>query len=203
MKSLLLATQNPGKTKEMKALLGVLPLNLIMPQELDLQIAISEDGSTYAENAAHKALAYAQASTLPTIADDSGLEVEALDGSPGIHSARFAPWSEATDADRRCYLLEQLQPYPRPWKARFRCTVALATPRGEIYFTEGICTGEIIPTERGTHGFGYDPIFYLPQQGLTMAELPTGVKNTLSHRARAVQAAIPIIKKVLDLPEGK
>jgi XTP/dITP diphosphohydrolase len=97
-----------------------------------------------------------------TLGDDSGLEVDALGGLPGIRSARFSPRPGATDADRRLYLLQRLQGHPRPWTARFRCTVALATPQGELYFAQGECPGEIIPDERGHNGFGYDPIFLLP-----------------------------------------
>jgi XTP/dITP diphosphohydrolase len=111
-----------------------------------------------------------------------------LDGAPGVHSHRFAPQPGATDADRRRYLLTKLRELPRPWRARFRCVVALATPPGEVEFAEGACDGEIIPQERGEFGFGYDPVFLVEGTDLTMAELPMEQKNRLSHRARAVIA---------------
>ena len=144
-----------------------------------------------------KATSFAKVSGLISLADDTGLEVDALGGAPGLYSARYAPQFNATDADRRAYLLEQLQSYPQPWKARFRCVVAIATPHGNIYFSEGICSGEIIPTERGTHGFGYDPIFQISPVSKTMAELSMAQKNLLSHRALAVNEALPILVKLL------
>jgi XTP/dITP diphosphohydrolase len=198
MSKFLVATQNPGKLEEIQALLAGLPVELITPAQLGLDLAIAETGSTYAENAALKALAYARASGLPSLADDSGLEVDALDGQPGLHSARFAPWPGATDADRRRLLLEKLRLKPSPWSARFRCVVALASPSGQVRFAEGICPGEVIPAERGQNGFGYDPIFLIPELGKTMAELDMAEKNTLSHRGRAVQAAIPSLLQILN-----
>ena len=197
MSKILVATQNAGKLEEIQALLDDLPVELITPTQLDLDLAIAETGSSYAENAALKALAYARASGLLSLADDSGLEVDALDGQPGLHSARFAPWPGASDADRRALLLEKLHLKPRPWSARFRCVVAVASPSGEVQFAQGICLGEVIPEERGTNGFGYDPIFFIPEMRKTMAELNMAEKNTLSHRGRAVQAAVPILLKIL------
>jgi XTP/dITP diphosphohydrolase len=123
--------------------------------------------------------------------------VDALGGLPGIRSKRFSEKPGATDADRRLYLLQRLRDHPRPWTARFRCTVALATPQGELYFAQGECPGEIIPDERGHNGFGYDPIFLLPDLGQTMAELSTELKNRLSHRARAIQAVKPVLTKLI------
>jgi XTP/dITP diphosphohydrolase len=196
MKRLLVASTNPGKLRELHALLQGASVELVTPSLIGLHLEVREDGSTYAENAAKKALAFARASGLLTLADDSGLEVEVLEGAPGLHSARYAPQPNATDADRRAYLLQQLQGHPRPWSAQFRCVVALALPDGEVHFAEGICHGEIIPEERGEHGFGYDPIFLLPQYGRTMAELSMEEKNRISHRARAVRAALPLL---LDL----
>ncbi|RME07041.1 MAG: non-canonical purine NTP pyrophosphatase, partial [Anaerolineae bacterium] len=114
---------------------------------------------------------------------------DALDGAPGLHSARYAPHPNATDADRRAHLLQNLVPHPRPWTARFRCVVALVEPEGTARFFEGVCEGEIIPEERGDNGFGYDPIFVVEGLGRTMAELTMEEKNRLSHRARAVLAA--------------
>lgn len=198
MRPLLLATGNPGKLREMRALLADLgKIRLLTPKEIGLKLEITEDGSTYSENAALKAGAYAEASGLATLADDSGLEVNVLGDAPGLHSARYLPQAGATDADRRAYLLSQLQVYPRPWEARFRCCVAVALPGAKIRTFEGICPGEIIPEERGTNGFGYDPIFLLPGTGRTMAELNMVEKNRLSHRARAVQAAVPYLQTLL------
>jgi XTP/dITP diphosphohydrolase len=191
---LLLATSNHGKIKEMQDLLKGLDLQVVSPPELGLELDVVEDGATYQENASRKALAFAHLSGLAALADDSGLEVDALGGGPGLYSHRFAPQPQATDADRRKYLLQQLRNHPRPWLARFRCLVAVATPAGEVQFAEGVCPGEIIPEERGNDGFGYDPIFLLPGLGRTMAELSLEEKNRISHRARAVRAAYPILQ---------
>jgi XTP/dITP diphosphohydrolase len=172
-----------------------------------LNLNVMEDGKTYAENATKKAIAFAQASGLVSLADDSGLEVDALDGAPGLYSARYGPplslppFSEKTggagggltDADRRAYLLQNLQDKPQPWTARFHATIAIAVPNGETHLAEGICEGEIIPEERGRGGFGYDPIFLLSELGKTMAELSMDEKNRLSHRARAVMNAKAIL----------
>ena len=188
---ILLATGNPGKIKELTALLA--PLSgaaLVTLRDLGINADVDETGSTYAENAALKGRVYSQLSGLPALSDDSGLEVAALGGAPGIRSARYAPQPGATDADRRRYLLEQLAGKPRPWAARFCCVVTVVYPDGAEYYAEGICPGEIIPEERGANGFGYDPIFMLPN-GLTMAELPSEMKNRLSHRALAVQQMLP------------
>ncbi|MBN1303037.1 MAG: RdgB/HAM1 family non-canonical purine NTP pyrophosphatase [Anaerolineales bacterium] len=199
MSKLLLGTNNKGKAAEIRDLLAQLHIELLTPGMLDLALDVIEDGSTYQENAGLKARAFAQASGLVTLADDSGLEVEILDGAPGLRSARYVPAAGATDADRRAYLLENLQGSPRPWKARFHAAVAVAVPAGQVFFAEGNCPGEIIPEERGTNGFGYDPIFFLPALERTMAELSMDEKSRLSHRARAVRAAVPILEKVLDL----
>lgn len=195
--SLLIATTNPGKLKEMQALLNGLDVTLVLPRDLGISLDVVEDGATYAENAALKARAYAIASGLVTLADDSGLEVEALGGQPGLHSARYSPRPHATDADRRALLLKNLAGKPHPWLAHFHCSVAVAAPGQSIQFAEGICRGEIIGQERGSNGFGYDPLFLVAGLGRTMAELSMDEKNRLSHRARAVQAAIPIIRALI------
>lgn len=198
MRRLLIATTNPGKLVEFRELLGALPVELVLP-ERDLQVA--ETGSNYAENAALKARAYAAASGLPALADDSGLEVDALGGAPGLFSARYSPLPGASDADRRAHLLANLRGLPRPWTAHFHCTAALALPDGDLHLAEGQVFGEILPEERGSNGFGYDPLFLLPELGRTMAELTREEKNTLSHRARALLAALPAIRKLLGLAE--
>lgn len=197
MTSLLLASNNSGKLREIHDLLKDLSLNLVTPSQLGIFLDVEESGETYAENAALKAAAYATASGILTLADDSGLEVDILGGLPGLRSARFVPIPEATDADRRAYLLARLHGRSRPWLARFRCVIALAEPDGELYFAEGVCPGEIIPEERGQNGFGYDPIFLVSGTGSTMAELSLAEKNRLSHRASAVQSARPVLDELI------
>lgn len=198
MHRLLLATNNKGKVAEIKALLDGAGLTLLTPAEIGLTLEIQEDGLTYAENASKKAVAFSQASGMVAMSDDSGLEVDALEGLPGLHSHRFSPKPEATDADRRKYLLEKLQGMRRPWTAHFQATVAVALPSGEVKLATGQCDGEIIPEEFGTNGFGYDPIFFIPELGLTMAELEMDEKNRLSHRAEAVKNALPILKEIFE-----
>mgnify|MGYP001765753077 FL=1 len=195
MSKILIATANRGKLHEIQTLLADLPLTLLIPADLGLALEVAETGDTYALNAALKATAFARLSGILTLADDSGLEVDALGGLPGVRSARFSPLPRATDADRRQYLLQQLAGKARPWTAHFHCTVALAEPGGEVTYFEGDCPGEIIPHERGDNGFGYDPIFLLPERGHTMAELSMADKNRLSHRARAITAAIPFLRQ--------
>lgn len=191
----LFVTNNPGKMREYRALLAALPVQLRFPADLGYRIDVQEKGSTYAENAACKARAGMEASGLLSLADDSGLEVDALGGEPGVRSARYASGS---DADRIAALLARLDGVP--WErrsARFRCCIAMVTPQGELYTAEGTCEGIIAPAPVGTGGFGYDPIFYLPEFGCTMAQLPPAVKNRISHRARAVEAALPILWRLL------
>lgn len=190
---LLIASNNKGKSKEIQAILQGLDFELVTPTDLGLDLEVVEDGQTYAENATKKALAFSSASGLTSLADDSGLEVDALEGAPGLHSARYSPLPNATDADRRAILLLNLSRKPRPWTARFRATVAIASPGREVQMVEGVCPGEIIPEERGQGGFGYDPIFLLKGLDKTMAELDMEEKNRLSHRGKAVRKAIPIL----------
>jgi XTP/dITP diphosphohydrolase len=196
---LLIATNNKGKVKELQDLLKDTGIELITPAQIHLELDVLEDGQTYAENASKKAIAFAKASGLVSLADDSGLEVDALDGAPGLYSARYSPKPNATDSDRRAYLLQNLKEKPRPWTARFHATIAIATPDNQLQVTEGFCEGEIIPEERGTGGFGYDPIFLLRELGKTMAELSMDKKNRLSHRAQAVMKAKGILEKILNL----
>ena len=205
---LLIATNNKGKLTEIQAILEGLDVQLVSPADLGLDLDVEEDGQTYAENATKKALAFSQASRLISLADDSGLEVDALEGAPGLHSKRYGPSSllqlgaggeGLTDADRRAHLLKNLNGSPRPWTARFRATVAIASPGRSVQLVEGICPGQIIPEERGTGGFGYDPIFLLEGLDKTMAELETEEKNRLSHRGQAVRGAIPILRGYYDI----
>lgn len=197
--TLLIASGNPGKVKEIKAILASLNGDIIALQKSKLTLDVRETGSTYAENARIKAVAYLNAMGLAVLADDSGIEVDVLDGAPGVFSARFSPKENATDADRRMYLLEKLKGKPQPWTAHFHCTAVLALPNGEILETTGRCDGVVIPEERGDGGFGYDPVFFVPEFNATMAELPSGLKNQISHRARALSAMIPLIKQNFPL----
>lgn len=197
MLKILLASQNPGKLRELQAILHDLPIQLITPADFGIQLNVKETGSTYAENAALKSKAYANACGCLTLADDSGLEVDALNGAPGLYSARYAPAPGATDGDRRAYLLQNLAAHPRPWTARFRATIAISLPSGETHFADGACEGEIIPKERGEGGFGYDPVFYIPEKGCTMAELDEAEKNRISHRARALEKAKEVLFELM------
>jgi XTP/dITP diphosphohydrolase len=196
MMKLLLATNNQGKLAELRSLLGDLNLELLSPADLDLDLEVEERGLSYMENAVLKAAIFADAAKIWTLADDTGLEVDALDGAPGLFSARFAPQPGATDKDRRMYLLDKLKGLKQPWKASFQCVVALVGPEGSPIITRGSCPGEIIPEERGEEGFGYDRIFQLEEISLTMAELTAEKKNEISHRARAVKKIVPIIENL-------
>jgi XTP/dITP diphosphohydrolase len=193
MTKVLIATSNLGKIKEFKALFLGTGLQVVTPVDLGLAVEVLEDGKDYHQNAGKKAKAYCLASGLIAIADDSGLEVDVLDGAPGLYSARYSPKPGATDSDRRQYLLRQCADKPKPWKAFFHATVAIAFPDGRMVFTEGKCYGEIKETEKGSGGFGYDPIFHIPDLNQTMAEVSMDVKNEISHRAIAVKLAIPVL----------
>jgi XTP/dITP diphosphohydrolase len=198
MIKLLLATNNQGKLAELRSLLDGLDLDLQSPSDLGIKVHVQERGTNHLENAVLKAAIFAQASKTWALADDSGLEVEALDGAPGIYSARYAPQPDANDQDRRRYLVQNLGDYPRPWKAAFQSVVALVGPEGSPIVTRGSCPGEIIPEGRGEGGFGYDRIFQLEEMGLTMAELDLDQKNQLSHRALAVRKLIPVLEAYLS-----
>ncbi len=182
---LLIATNNRGKLTEYRDLLA--SLDLVTLAEAGVDDTVEETGATYAENARLKATAAAARSGLISLGDDSGLEVDALDGAPGLMSARYAG-EHASDADRISLLLTQLAGVP--WQrrtARFRCVIALSTPSGEVATCEGECEGIIALEQKGTGGHGYDPVFYMPEVGMTMAELPLDVKDRISHRAHAAK----------------
>ena len=191
---LLVATNNAGKLREYRDLLSGLPVDVVSPADENIDLVVDESGQTFAENAALKARAFAQVSGLLALADDSGLEVDALNGEPGVYSARYGG-PKGTDATRYTLLLKRLERVP--WEqrgARFRCAVAVAAPgSGQspevVVIADGRCEGFVARAPRGENGFGYDPVFYVPQFGLHMAELPPETKNQISHRARAVQAA--------------
>lgn len=190
MLSLIVATSNPGKLKEMQAYLGDLNLELkLKPPHLEIE----ETGDTFMANACLKAVQVAQALGEWAIADDSGLAVDALNGAPGLYSARYAD----TDPARIERLLRELGDRPDR-QARFVCAVAVADPTGAIALqTEGVCSGEILSTPRGSGGFGYDPVFYVPEQQMTFAEMSPAVKHTISHRGRAFQALLPQLQQLM------
>lgn len=192
-----LATENKGKVAEIQAMLNGLPVTVCTSSDLGIVMKVAETGATYRENAYLKASAYAARTGLPSLGDDSGLEVDALDGAPGLFSNRFAPIKNPTDRDRRQYLLTQLASKPRPWTAFFTCTICLCLPNGKHWFFNGRCEGEIIPEERGTNGFGYDPIFLMRGMTSTMAELADEEKNRLSHRARAMQKTLLLFERLI------
>jgi XTP/dITP diphosphohydrolase len=201
MPKLCLGTANRGKQRELIELLDDWRGEIVSPQELGLALDVEETGETFAQNAIQKALAYAQAAGMPALADDSGLEVDALGGAPGIRSARYAG-PGASDEDRYRKLLAALADTPaRERTARFRCAVAVACPGGEVEVAEGKCEGVIARAPRGAHGFGYDPVFYMPSLGQTMAELPEGLKNRISHRARAMRAARSLLDRLCEAEE--
>jgi len=188
MPKLLLATNNKGKVREYKHMLKDLPFELVSPAEVGINTEVEEIGGSLEENAILKATTLARESQLLTLADDSGLEVDALGGEPGGLSARYAG-EGASDEDRVNYLLSRLKDVPEGKRsARFRCVIAIATPDGEVELCPGECEGVITLEPRGEEGFGYDPIFYLPELGKTMAELSLEEKNGVSHRGRAVRA---------------
>ncbi len=190
---LLLATQNRGKAREYQNLLGGIPYRLVTMADEGITTEVDETGETFEENATLKASTLARESGLLTLADDSGLEVDALGGEPGVLSARYAG-EDATDADRVEFLLKKLHGVPEKERtARFRCVIAIATPEGKVELCSGECPGIITTSPRGYNGFGYDPIFYLPELGKTLAELSADEKNRISHRARAAQKASEIL----------
>ncbi|PKO22337.1 MAG: non-canonical purine NTP pyrophosphatase [Chloroflexi bacterium HGW-Chloroflexi-1] len=195
---LLIATHNPGKVREYRDLLADLPIEVTCLDAEGIALEVDETGATFAENAQQKAVTYARETGLWTWADDSGLEVDALGGAPGVHSARYAG-PDASDAERYRKLLDALTGVP--WNrrtARFRCVVALATPHGEVRTAAGACEGIIAFGPAGEHGFGYDPVFYMPEHAATMAQLPPETKNRISHRGQAARAAAELLREMLE-----
>lgn len=193
---LLLATNNQGKVREYKSLLKDLPFKLVTPDEVGIATKVEETGKTMEENARLKAVTLAGEGKLVSLADDSGLEVDALGGEPGHFSARFAG-AGASDKDRINYLLKRLDGVqPEKRTARFRCVIAVATPEGNVQFCSGECYGVVANEPRGETGFGYDPIFYLPELKKTMAELPLAVKNKISHRGNAARQVPSVLVKL-------
>ena len=187
--TLVIATHNQGKLREFRNLLQPLNSDILSLADVSITEEFEETGQTFADNARIKAKAYSRLIRFPVLADDSGLEVAALGGRPGIHSARYAG-TGATDKDRVQKLLGELALINGERKARFVCNLALAREGILLYESEGQCTGSIGTEPHGTKGFGYDPVFFLPDLGKTLAELSEDEKNRLSHRARAVAALL-------------
>ena len=186
MKKLVIATKNLGKAREMAEALAGLPYEVISLADYPDAPEVEETGSTFIENAILKATAYARFTGQLTLADDSGLEVDALGGAPGVLSSRFAP----TDPERNSKLLDMMKDIPDANRtARFRCAIAVSTPKGNVKTCEGTVEGMIARERKGTNGFGYDPIFYVPDLGKHMAELTSSEKNVISHRGKALEKA--------------
>lgn len=196
---ILVATRNPGKRDELARLLAGLPVRWIALGDLGIMSDVPETGSSFGENAAQKALSYCKLTSCWTVADDSGLCVDALDGRPGIHSARYAGGHAVPFPDKWAALLDELSGVP--WNrrdARFECALALALPDdGQALTAEGTCRGRIAFAPAGTGGFGYDPLFYLPEYGCTMAQLEDREKDDVGHRGRAAQALMPLLQRLL------
>jgi len=188
MRKLLIATNNRGKLAEYLELLKDLPFELTWPEKEGLKLKVEEKTGSYQENAIAKAVTWAKATGLITLADDSGLEVDALGGAPGPVSARYGGLE--TDRERYELLLKKMEGIPWPRRtARFRCVIAIAYPDGEVHTFEGVMEGLIALEPKGEHGFGYDPVFFLPELGKTVAQLTLEEKNRLSHRAQAARKA--------------
>ena len=198
MPKLLLATTNQGKVREYRHLFKGLPFELVTPAEEGINVAVEENHPSYEENARLKATAYARASQLVTLADDSGVEVDVLGGEPGIRSARAAG-ENASDKNRVAHLLARLEDVPQEKRtARFKCVIAIATSAGETELCHGECQGLIAFEPKGENGFGYDPVFYLTEFGKTMAELPMEIKNQVSHRGRAAREAYKVLERLAE-----
>lgn len=194
MRTLLLATTNEHKLAELRTILRKLPFTLLSLHDIQLGMDVEEAGTTFAENALFKARAYAEAANMLALADDSGLEIDALGGAPGIYSARFAG-RETPYTERFRMILARLQDVPISQRtARFRCAIALAEPSGYRRVVEGVVEGLVADRPRGEYGFGYDPIFFVPEYGRTTAEMAPEEKNRISHRGRAAQAACRLLE---------
>ncbi|MFZ5452185.1 MAG: XTP/dITP diphosphatase [Thermodesulfobacteriota bacterium] len=201
--TLVMATRNAGKVRELRDLLRGLGIELLSLADFPDLPEIPEEGTTFAENASFKAREVARLTHLPALADDSGLEVAALEGRPGVFSARYAQDRTGTqipgDADNCRKLLDEMQGVP--WeerRARFVCAIALALPDGRLFTAQGECPGYIAREPKGEHGFGYDPVFWVPEFGRHMAELEPEIKNRISHRAKALAALREILVSIKD-----
>ena len=194
VKKIVAATRNVGKISEIRAILQEFSCNILPVTDIVPDFFVEEDGKTYRDNAIKKARAAAELTGSLALADDSGLEVDALNGAPGVYSARFGGES-LSQAEKNRLLLRQLDGI-HTRSARFRCVIAVAIPNSVTHTTAGICEGIICDSPQGTHGFGYDPLFFLPEHGKTMAELSPAVKNSVSHRARALSGLPEILMRM-------
>jgi len=196
---LLVATHNQGKVREYAEMLADLQIEWLSLDDVGMGLDVEETGRTFRENAILKARAYAGETGLLTLADDSGLEVDALGGEPGVYTARYGG-AGLTHEARYQLLLQNMADVPLPERtARFRCVIALAGPDGALLgVSDGVCEGLIGETAVGNHGFGYDPVFYLPERGLTMAQLDSAEKHQISHRGQALQSIEPLLREALQ-----
>ncbi|HID50788.1 MAG TPA: XTP/dITP diphosphatase [Anaerolineae bacterium] len=196
---LLVATHNQGKVREYAEMLADLQIEWLSLDDVGMGLDVEETGRTFRENAILKARAYAGETGLLTLADDSGLEVDALGGEPGVYTARYGG-AGLTHEARYQLLLQNMANVPLPERtARFRCVIALAGPDGALLgVSDGVCEGLIGETAVGDHGFGYDPVFYLRERGLTMAQLDSAEKHQISHRGQALQAIEPLLREALQ-----
>lgn len=197
MRVLLVATTNRHKLEEYQTIFSDLPYQLLSLHDLHIDLDVEETGTTFQENSVLKALTYARVAGQLTLADDSGLEIDALNGEPGVYSARFAGYHTPYE-ERFRILYERLRAVPgitpEQWTARFRCVITLAEPQGYYQSVDGTLEGRIATEPRGTHGFGYDPIVYVPALGKTCAELEPAVKNRISHRGVAARRARTLLE---------
>ena len=185
---LVVATRNRGKVAEIEQKLAALPVKVLSLDACGVEGEAPETGSSFAANAEEKARYYSRAAGRACLADDSGLEADALRGAPGVYSARYAGENASDEDNNRKLLTEMAKTPPDKRTARFRCALALVTPEGKIYRAEGTVEGVLLTEARGQNGFGYDPLFFLPALGKTMAELSAAEKNSVSHRGRALEA---------------
>ena len=196
---IVLASNNAHKLEELRAILTTLGMEVVAQKELGISVEPEENGTTFEENSYIKAKTVMDCCQLPTIADDSGLMVDALGGEPGVYSARYGGAACRSDRDRLEYLLAQMQNVPDGKRtAKFVSVITLLTPDGKRVVARGECPGEILRAPAGENGFGYDPVFYVPQEDCTFAQLPAERKNRISHRARALEAFAEQIRREQD-----
>lgn len=200
---LVLATRNRDKIKELKALLSSLPLKIMAVEEFPDTVEVAEDGKDCRENAIKKAVEVSRETGKPALADDSALEIDALDGAPGVYSARYAG-ENATYADNRARVLTEMKGFPDAKRtARFRTVLALAIPGRKVILTQAVTEGSIGQKEQGEEGFGYDPIFHLKGDGRSYSQMTREEKNQVSHRAKAAEEMKKILEKILEEDQVK
>lgn len=194
--TVVLASQNAHKLQELGQILSQYGMRVVPESQLGIDLTVAETGSTFEENSLLKAEAVCRASGFPTIADDSGLMVDALNGAPGVFSARYGGTENRTDTDRLQYLLRNMEHVPPEKRtARFVCVITLLRPDGTKLVSRGTCEGRIAMQACGTGGFGYDPVFYVPEAGCTFAEMTPAQKNAISHRANALRGFVEQLNK--------